>query len=124
MALPEEFRPACRYTVSGGQPSVFETLDPALMAARGVVYARVVDGEILYIGKSDGKLASRMGEHRRLMIARKNQRGYLECVEGRQVTILAYHPPLVRMLDRDIAVHRSIESALITEFKPRFVKRG
>jgi hypothetical protein len=90
--FPQDFRPACRYRVSGGKVVEFEVLDQALWNETGVVYARISPaGDPVQIGSTDGLLCKRMAQHLRLIPDQKND-GYRDWAEGKQIIIKAYKP--------------------------------
>ncbi len=100
-------------------------MDEELWHATGVVYARMYRGNPVYIGSTDGVLGNRILRHIKHLHEYSGGKAaeYRRWAKGRRITIVAYHPPLVNLLGRQIAVHRALEVALIREFKPRFVSR-
>jgi len=122
-AFPEQFLPVCRYTVRNGKPEDVEWCEQALLAREGVVYARLCEATVLYIGSTDRILQSRIREHLRLVPKPLNQ-AYAQAVECKRVTIVAYWPEPIELFGRPIRVHRALEAALIAEFKPPHVRRA
>src|SRR5437868_9979380 len=112
--FPEEFRPAGRYVIRNGKPE-YKPLDSELLNLAGVVYARMCDGKIVYIGSTDRLLSKRIGEHLRIIASKRGTR-YREWAEGRKITIIAYRPKPVHILGHEIQVHRGVEAALIRAF--------
>ena len=86
----------------------------------GVVYARIVQEEVVYIRSVDQRLCDRIQEHLRIILTPRYAE-YRKWVEGKRITTVAYKPPLIEVLGRLIPVHRALEAALIAEFHPRFV---
>ena len=117
--FPEEFRPVCRYDMRDKKPQNIEVLDIDLWQQSGVVYARVYDGKVVYIGMTDGRLSTRLNAHLRGISTSTigTAPRYREWAEGKQITIVAYSPPPIEILGRTIQVHRAIEAALIKEFR-------
>jgi hypothetical protein len=125
--FPEEFKAIYRYTMREGRPQDHEgPLDAELWNASGVVYARVFEGEVVYIGSANRPFRKRFTEHLNFIATSQQPVGvaYRRWAEGKRITILAYKPPLVAALGRMISIHRSIEKALIDEYHPRFVARA
>jgi hypothetical protein len=120
-SLLKEFRPACRYIVTRGKVEGFKTLDRELWRETGVVYARMWQGKMVYIGCTDGRLSARINDHLR-RIQSKSTRGrtrtnhYRAWVEGKEITIFAYKPEPVHLFGYEIPIHRSLEAKLISEF--------
>jgi hypothetical protein len=103
-----------------GRPQEEELLDDELWNEQGVVYARIVQQEIVYIRSVDHRLCDRIQEHLRIILTPRYAE-YRKWAEGKRITIVAYKPPLIEVLGRLIPVHRALEAALIAEFHPRFV---
>jgi len=133
MKLPASFKPVYRYKMEDGKPRKRKLLDEALWGQKGVVYARVYRDRIVYIGKADGRLCTRILRH--LNRISKETAGmasqYRKWAKGKTITILAHRPEPVRRFGLQIELHSGIEAALIRKFKPRsmpckqpwFVKR-
>jgi hypothetical protein len=131
--LPGEFRPVLRYQMHQGKAVNCEHLDEELWNQSGVVYARMCDGEVIYVGKCDKRLAGRLGAHLKGisedMPKNPLTRYYKQWAEGKTITIFAYKPPAVRLCGHEVTTHRGLEAALIDVFEPRqynrawFVKR-
>ena len=119
---PEQFRPVHQYTMLGGRPQEEELLDEELWNERGVVYARIVQEEIVYIRSVDHRLGDRIQEHLRIILMPRYAE-YRKWAEGKRITTVAYKPPLIEMLGRLIPVHGALEAVLIAEFRPRFAAR-
>ena len=119
MVFPQEFRPVYRYVVTDGQAQELTILDPELWRQSGVVYARRYAGKIVHIGSTDRSLCRRISEHVHLVRSSPRNACYRAWAEGKQIETLAYHPPPVLLLGREVKVHRSIEAALIAEFDRR-----
>jgi hypothetical protein len=118
VSLPEEFRPVYQYVMRQGKPQDMKILDELLWQSSGVVYARIYEGKVVYIGSTDGRLSSRIGRHVRDISTSMNGTAprFREWAEGKQITIVAYQPPAVKLLGRSMLVHRAVEVALIAEF--------
>ena len=121
--LPREFRPVFRYRLVDGKVADTKILDGALWKERGVVYARVCNKVILYIGKTDGRISTRIGSHLRRYLHQPQNALYRDHIKQNLVTIYAYKPKTTRLFDLDIDLHSGVEAALIKAIKPRFVKR-
>jgi len=119
--FPQEFCPVCHYVVKDGKPSQIEILDQTLWQQPGAVYARIVDGVVVYISATDGRLSRRLEAHLRnlptSMIGRAEQ--FRRWAEGKTITVVAFCPAPVRLLGREIKIHRAVEAALIAEFQRR-----
>jgi hypothetical protein len=64
LAFPEQFRPVLTYVMKHGRPDqVSEVLDEDLWLSRGVVYARMYQGNPVYIGSTDRRLRGRILSH-------------------------------------------------------------
>lgn len=64
--LPSEFIPTFEYRVENGKMIKEKELNKEMLKATGVVYARVYNGiDVIYIGKSEGKLRNRIALHRK-----------------------------------------------------------
>jgi len=130
MEIPDDFKPVYHYKMRNGEVTSEKTLDPTLWDEEGVVYLRVHGKDVLYVGKSDGKLSSRIRWHIRNGIPKPRTepgRRYLEWAKGREITnitILAYKPEPISLFGLQIGVHLGLEAALIREFKPRFNGKG
>jgi hypothetical protein len=118
------FRPVYRYKFSNGSFHSQKLLDVKLWKQQGVVYARVCDGKVVYIGKCESTLGHRIMAHLRIFPILPRAQKYREFVKGKTVTIFAYKPKPIRLLGLDIPVHVSVEAALIKKFKPPFVMRA
>jgi hypothetical protein len=117
--LPKTFRPVYRYVMKNHRPQEEKLLDEKLWHQSGVVYARIYRGKIVYIGVTDKVLSGRIGAHLR-GIGKSKQKGakrYRKWAEGKRITIFAYTPAPVKLLDREIKIHRAVEAALIEEFR-------
>jgi hypothetical protein len=104
-----------------GTPQDPEPLDSYLWNEDCVVYARVYADEPVYIGSTDRLLSKRITEHLRYISSNPDPTPtkYREWAEGKRITIVAYKPEPVKRLGREIPIHRSVEAALIKEFKPK-----
>jgi len=119
--FPQEFRPVCRYMAKDGRPSEIEILDQELWQQPSAVYARVVNGVVVYIAATDGPLSRRLDAHLKnfpTLMTGKAAR-FRRWAEGKTITIVAYCPAPVRVLGREIKIHRAVEAALIAEFQRR-----
>jgi len=124
--FPKEFRQVLQYVMRDGRPQeVTIKHNSKLWEESGVVYARIVNGEPVYIGTTNGKLSKRLKAHLQGIEKPRtsNAKEYKEFVEGKTVTIYAYKPEPVKILGREIFVHYGLEAALIEEFAPKFTKR-
>ena len=119
----EQFRPVYEYAMGDGRPQEEELFDEELWTEREVVYARVVQEEIIYIRATESRLCDRIQEHFRI-IWTPDYAEYREWTEGKRITIFAYKPPLIEVLGRLISIHRALEAALIVELRPRFAARA
>ena len=119
MTPSERFRPVYQYLTVGGRPQEEELFDEELWNERGIVYARVFQEEIVYIRSTESRLCDRIQEHFRI-IWTPDYSEYREWAEGKRIMIFAYKPPLIEVLGRLISIHRTLENALIAEFRPRF----
>ena len=101
------------------KPEQTTVLDEEIWNCSGVVYARTHEAKIVYIGSTDGPLCERLRSHLRLIheYDRGKAAQYREWAEGKHITIFAHHPCTVKLLGRQIPVHRAIEAALIKEFR-------
>ena len=117
-----EFRPVFRYTVSNGHAVDTEILDQTLWEQSGAVYARIHEGEVIYIGKTDGTLKKRLKQHVGLIPKQDNDH-YRPWAEGKTITVVAYVPPVVTLAGHQFHMHRQLERTLIGAFLPRFVKQ-
>lgn len=116
--FPQEFRPVYAYVMKDRVPQHGKILDAELWKSRGVVYARQYRDKIVYIGCTDDLLSTRTSAHLRLIPTsmRATAPRYREWAEGKHIVIVAYQPPPVKLLGRQVRVHRAIEAALIEEF--------
>jgi len=129
--LPTEFEPVFRYTLVDGKAMDCEVLNQELWQKSGAVYARVHDGEVLYVGKADGKLSRRLTAHVNGISvndpANPTARKYKEWAKAKgqpvTITIYAHKPQRIRICEHDVEVHAGLEHALITALKPPFVRR-
>jgi hypothetical protein len=121
------FTPAYQYRIKNGDPVAGKILDEKLWCSAGVVYARVCEKvrDIVYIGKTDGKLKGRILDHLRRITEYTKPRDieYREWAEGKTVTIYAHKPKKVNCLGMTISTHAGLESALIDSINPKFVFR-
>ena len=119
MPFPAEFRPVYRYLMRQFKRQDCEILDEELWRQSGVVYARVHQRKVVYIGSTDGSLSNRIARHIRGIATSMHGTAprYRKWAEGKQITIAAYKPPPVKLLNRQMEVHRAIEAALIEEFQ-------
>jgi hypothetical protein len=131
MSLPRGFRPVYRYTFANGVVLSEKILDHKLWKQRGIVYARVCDGVVVYVGKADGTLGGRIRRHIRLFpkAAEAKAKAYRKHIAGKVVTTYAYRPRPIRLFGLDVPVHGSLECALIKKYKRPlaegwFVERG
>lgn len=103
-------------------------LNQKLWKARCVVYARVCGkSDVVYIGKADSTLRTRMTAHIKGFPRSPNSKAYRKYVNGKTVTIFAYKPRVLRRFGLRVPIHGSIEAALIKRFKRDkawFVKRA
>ena len=125
LKFPKKFRPVVQYTLRKGVPQKIELLDEKLWEKVGVVYARIVYDEVLYIGSTNGPLKTRLNAHLKGIEKVRSEKGkeYWKFVEGKKVTIYAYKPMPLKELGYEISTHRGLEEALIKEFQPRFTHR-
>jgi hypothetical protein len=126
-SLPRAFRPVYRYKFKNGQVHSEKPLDDKLWKQRGVVYARVCNDQVVYVGKTDGTLRGRILQHIRMFPTAPKGMPYRKHVEGKIVTIFAYKPKPIRLFGLEIPVHGSVETALIKKYKsghPFFGKRS
>jgi hypothetical protein len=123
--FPREFRPVLQYVMRDGRPLEDKVLNNKLWDESGVVYVRIVNGEPVYIGSTNGKLSTRLKAHLQGIGKPRSSHAtkYREFVEGKTVTIYAYKPEQMKVLRREISVHRGLEAALIEEFNPEYTKR-
>jgi hypothetical protein len=125
--LPGEFRPVFQYQFANGRVLADKVLDQELWMQRGVVYARICDGQVVYVGKTDYTLRRRIMAHVRGFPKSPKSTDYRNHVAGKTVTIFAYKPAPIELFGLTISVHGCVESALIKHFKRDhgwFVKRG
>ncbi len=125
LVLPSEFKPTFEYSVVDGRMVNEKEINHDMLNATGVVYARVCNGRVLYIGRSDGKLRSRINLHRKYVNGENRDliqklECYRKCVEKMTVVIHAYKPDTTYVCGRIVHLHGSLEEALIKEFKPMF----
>jgi hypothetical protein len=118
-SLPSEFRPVCQYVMRDGKPQDVKILDESLWHQAGVVYARAHEGEVVFIGCTDGTLRGRITRHLNYISTSALGRAarYREWAEGKLITILAYRPPPVSILGFQVEVHRALEAHMIKAFK-------
>jgi transposase-like protein len=123
--MPKEFEEVFRYRVIDGTVTDEKIVNEKLWRSRRVVYVRVCEERILYVGKSDGLLCRRMLRHVRgfLAVGKAIFEDYRKCVNGRTVSIFAYQPEPLRLFEFDLPIHVALEWAMIEQFKPPFVKR-
>ena len=97
----DHFTKAFQYQVIDGKIINKIILNDDIWEADKVVYARTSKREIVYIGKTDGKLKSRMNGHIRLFDNYTKQRDldYKSWSEGKTITIYAYKPECADCLD-------------------------
>ena len=119
MIFPRKFRPVCQYVIRNKKPQGIKIFDRKLWQQSGVVYARKYKKKVVYIGVTDGRLSRRIGRHLRLISTSMHATAprYRKWAEGKRITILAYKIRPVKLLRRQVDVHRAIEAALIKEFK-------
>jgi hypothetical protein len=122
LGFPDQFVPVCRYWAHDGRGERIEWLNETLLRERGAVYARLLDGRVLYVGSAQGTLRGRLKTHLGGTRTELGKR-YWEFVEGRQITIVAYKPVPIEILGRSILPYRGLEAVLINEFKPPFTAR-
>jgi hypothetical protein len=127
--LPAEFKEVFQYRFANARVTAEKVLNEELWKQRGVVYARVCDGQVVYVGSCNGTLGARIRAHLRLfpLLPGAKEFAYRNRVEGKTVTIYAYKPTPIRLFNMEIPVHGSVEAALIKRFKRAdgwFVKRG
>jgi hypothetical protein len=123
--LPNGFVEVYRYRVVDGAVKEAKVINDSLWHEDRVVYLRVCDDEVLYVGKCDGTLSRRIARHIDGFRTSEKEmfRDYKERVNGKTVSIMAYKPEQVEVFGRKISVHTGLEYALIDEFDPPFVKR-
>lgn len=100
------------------KPQRVKVLYRKLWQQSGVVYARTYQNKVVYIGVTDGVLSKRINRHLRGIprsMAGTAPR-YRKRAEGKQITILSYKPPPVKLLGLKMQMHRAIEAALIKKF--------
>jgi hypothetical protein len=89
----------------------------------GVVYARVCYGEVVSVGKCDGRLGRRLRAHLQGIAedVPKNPltRLYKQWADSKAITIFAYKPPPVRLCGHEVTTHRGLEAALDAFEPPR-----
>jgi hypothetical protein len=119
--LPQEFRPVYSYVMRDHRPQENRILDKELWEQSGVVYGCTYRGKVVYIGSTDERLSRRISRHlRRIPTAMQaTALRYRKWAENKHIVITAYRPPTIKLLRRDIKVHRAIEAALIKEFEQR-----
>lgn len=123
--LPKEFVEVYRYDVIDGAVANAKVLNERLWRSEGVVYVRVCESKVLYVGKSDSSLRGRILRHVRGFETSGKEifEDYKKCVNGKTVSVLAYKPKSRRLLDLDVPAHIGLEWAMIKEFEPPFVRR-
>jgi hypothetical protein len=119
------FTPTFSYRVKNGLPIEGKVLDEDIWNAAGVVYARTHEQDIVYIGKTNGRLKSRIKDHLRRIpkYEKAIDIEYRDWAEGKTVTIYAHKPENKSYLGLSIPIHVGLEHALIDDIKPRFVSR-
>jgi len=119
------FTPTFSYRVTNGQPADETVLDEALWEASGVTYARTNGQTVVYVGKCDGPLKSRIKDHLRRLTryTKPKDIAYRDWAENRTITIYAHRPPPTNYLGLSVPVHVGLEQALIDEINPHFVSR-
>jgi len=118
--LPANFKPVYRYKMENGNPVNCEEIQNALWHEKGVVYARVYQDHVVYVGSTDGTLRARVLRHiKGISKARPGKAGeYRGWANGKTITILAYKPEPVEWSGMKVDLHRGLEAALIREFRP------
>lgn len=114
----EDFQPVIRYDIVNGriEDGRIQILHPQFYDKHyGMVYLRVVDGEIIYGGKCEKTLHRRFREHVSLYNRKPNKNEMFQFINGKTVTWYARPVP-----DGGAA---SEEVRTIKKFKPRFNKR-
>jgi len=85
------------------------------------------DDEVLYVGKADSMLGTRLKAHTRGVFdkepAQQMASDYKDYIRGHTVTIWAHAPKRVKICGMDVYPHAGLESAMIERYKPRFVLR-
>lgn len=111
-----------RYMVRDGRPTDIAWHNPDLLDAVGTVYARRVDGDIVYVGKAERALRRRLAEHVSLTTRGKNP-DFASFAEGKRVEIVAMKAGTIEAMGMTVDITSSVEKALIEKLNPRFNKR-
>lgn len=121
----KHFLPVFSYNVKNGEPVEGAILNKDLWGKSGVVYARTHENKILYIGKADGPLKTRIMDHLRRIPRYKKTKDikYRDWAEGKTVTIYAHKPKQVQYLGLSVPLYVGLEHALIDAIKPPYVSR-
>ena len=121
----KSFSPVFRYKVKNGLPLEEEIIDEELWQSDGVVYARTHKQEIVYIGKTNATLKSRVQDHLRRIpkYSKPKDLSYRSWAEGKTITIFAHKPKNKNYLGLSVPIHTGLEHALIDAIKPTFVSR-
>ena len=121
----KSFSPVFRYKVKNGLPLEEEIIDEELWQSDGVVYARTHKQEIVYIGKTNATLKSRVQDHLRRIpnYSKPEDLRFRRWAEGKTITIFAHKPKNKNYLGLSVPIHTGLEHALIDAIKPTFVSR-
>ncbi len=119
------FTPVFRYKVVNKKICNEQILDESLWNMSGAVYFRAYRKSIVYIGKTNGPLKSRIRDHLRRFAKYEKPKDieYRDWAENKIIKIYAYHPNEVTHLGLKVPIHNGLEHALIDAIKPRFVSR-
>jgi hypothetical protein len=119
------FVPAYQYCVKHGKPVSGKVLNEDIWDAAGVVYARTHKQEIVYIGKTNATLKSRVQDHLRRIpnYSKPEDLRFRRWAEGKTITIFAHKPKNKNYLGLSVPIHTGLEHALIDAIKPTFVSR-
>jgi excinuclease UvrABC nuclease subunit len=130
---PDGFQKVLCYRVDAdGRMSNHKVLDDDLWKKPNSVYMRVLDdGEVLYVGKCDSMLETRLKSHMKGVFEKElttdargeRAREYKERVQKHSVTIWAYAPDSICLCGMKVYPHVGLESAMIKKYKPRFTFR-
>ena len=123
--LSERFEKVCSYDVIKQAPIHVNWEGSSLLDKLGVVYVRVLDGESVYVGSTNGKLEARLKAHLRIIPNYKNPKdlAYRKAAEGKNISIFAVKPRATKIMGFEVTTHRGLEVALIDYLKPLYVSR-
>jgi hypothetical protein len=109
--LPRGFQPVFRYKFVNGSVRSEKILNEKLWKQRGVVYARVCKGRVVYVGKADSTLRARIMWHIRFFPKSRKALPYRKYAEGKTITIFAYRPKPIQLFGMrvgDSSVYRTV----------------